>query len=346
MESTPQVQTQLALNLLFGDSRRLRERVAEQIIAAQLPAADREMGLSRLSGSDLSAARLRQETASVSLLSPRRVVLVEEPEGLAAKAQDELVPVLQSLPEGLTVIFLCGPGRARKAPTCAALTKLIAKDGQIVDCSPGRNQEAPTLSAEAREQGKRLSGPAAQKLLELVGGSLDSACQELDKLVLFVGDREEIEPADVELVVSASQEGNMFRLSDSVGRREARPALQALRDLLPPGSRRGSALPLVGMLARQIRLLWQAQAKTAAGRGGTPEALRERFPTEHNYFTAAAGKDWLQRNLAQQSARWPEGELARALLLIYETDRRLKGLGEGPVDDRLAMELLIAELCR
>jgi DNA polymerase-3 subunit delta len=333
------------VSLFYGDSEVLTARAAEQVIAAQVPPGDREYALVRLRGAEATAERLRQETTSVSLLSPQRVVVVEEADALPAKAQDEIAQVVSALPAGVAVIFRAGPGRAGRSPLNAALSRAVVKLGQSVDLSPGRaEQVAAALAAEASRQGKRLASPVATRLLETVGGDFDAACRELDKLVLYVGERAEIAAADVDRVASASAEGNAFRFADAVGLRDSRQALRLLDDLLPPGSRRGAALGIIGMLARQLRLLWQAQA--VRGVKDAKERLADRLPEEHNYLAATAGRAWLQRNLSTQAGKWTPEELAHAFLLLYETDRRLKGLSDEQIDERLAMELLLAELCR
>ncbi len=342
--ATP-IRTDASVSLFYGDSERLTTRAAQQLIAAQVPPADRDYALVRLRGAEASGERLRQEAASVSLLSPQRVIVVEEADSLPAKVQGEIAAVVSALPAGVAVVFLAGPGRSGRSPLAAALSKAVTKVGQAVDLSPGRgDQVAGALSAEATAQDKRLARPAAQHLLEMVGGDFDAACRELDKLVLYVGDQPEIAAADVELVASASVEGNIFRFADAVGLRDGRQALRLLDDLLPPGSKRGSALGIMGMLARQFRLIWQAQAMR--GVRDAKERLADRLPQEHNYFSATGGKSWMQRNLATQAGKWKPEELARGFLLLYETDRRLKGLSDGQIDERLAMELLIGELCR
>ena len=343
--SASPIRTDASVSLFYGDSERLAARAAEQVIAAQVPPADRDYALVRLRGAEATAERLRQETASVSLLCPQRVILVDDAGSLPAKAQDEMAPVIAALPAGVAVIFLAGPGRSGRSPLNAALTKAVGKVGQAVDLSPGRaEQAAAVLAAEATAQGKRLPRAVATRLLQAVGGDFDSACRELDKLLLYVGDRAEIAPADVDLVASASVEGNTFRFCDAVGLRDSHQALRLLDDLLPVGSKRGSALGIIGMLARQFRLIWQAQA--ARGVKDAKDRLADRFPEEHSYFAATAGKQWLQRNLTAQASKWQPEELAQAFLVLYHTDRRLKGLSDGQIDERLAMELLLAELCR
>ena len=331
------------MSLFYGDSALLAGRAAEEVISAQVPAGDRDYAVVRLRGAEATGERLRAEAASVSLLSPQRVIVVDEADSVPAKLQDEMAAVVGALPAGVALIFLAGPGRSGRSPLGAALSKAIARAGQAVDLSPqGTHGVGAALGAEAARQGKRLPPAVATRLLEMVGGDFDGAWRELDKLVLYVGERAEITAADVDLVASASAEGNTFRFCDAVGMRDTRQALRLLDALLPVGSRRGSALGIIGMLARQLRLLWQAQA--VRGVQDAKERLADRLPEEQNYFQATAGKSWLIRNLSNQAGKWQPQELARALLLVYHTDRRLKGLSEEQIDERLAMELLIAEL--
>jgi DNA polymerase-3 subunit delta len=341
--SMPTIRLDAPVSLFYGESALLARRAAEQVIGAQVPAGDREYAVVRLRGAEATGERLRAEAASVSLLSPQRALVIEEADSVPAKLQDEMAVVVGALPAGVGVIFLAGPGRGGRSPLGAALSKAIGRAGQAVDLSPqGPQGAAAALAAEAQGQGKRLTPAVATRLLEMVGGDFDGAWRELDKLALYVGEQPEITLADVDLVASASAEGNTFRFCDAVGMRDTRQALRLLDDLLPAGSRRGAALGIIGMLARQLRLLWQAQA--VRGVQDARERLAERLPEEQNYFTATAGKSWLVRNLANQAGKWRPEELARALLLVYHTDRRLKGLSEEQIDERLAMELLIAEL--
>ncbi len=343
--SSSSIRPEAAISLFYGDSERRCARAVEQVLAAQIPPQEREFALVRLRGAEATAERLAQEIGSVSLLSPQRVIVVEAADTLPPKVQEAIAPLLTALPAGVAVVFVAGPANKDRPPLAAALNKALAQVGQVVDLSPGRGEEvAAALAEEARGEGKQMARGAAQRLLEMVGGDFDAACRELDKLVLYVGERAEITVREVEEVASASAEGNVFRFADAVGMRDTRQALRLLDDLLPPGSKRGAALPLIGMLARQLRLIWQAQA--VRGVPQAKERLGDRLPQEHNYFSATGGRAWMQRNLTAQAAKWRPEELAQAFLLLYETDRQLKGLSDGQLEDRPAMELLLAELGR
>lgn len=345
--SSSQIRADAPVYVLFGESRVLRERALDEILTARLSLEDRHTSVTRLRGPDVTVEVLRQETASLSLLSPQRVVIIEGAEDLPADVQEQVAKAIPSLPPGVALVLVTEVAPGHQPPLSASLLEAIKEaKGQAIACSPGgKGQVAPALVREAERQGKRLPLRTAQRLLEATGGDFDAACRELDKVVLYVGAEATISSEDVEAVVSASAEGNQFAFADAVGMRDSRTALRVLDDLLPPGTKRGAAIPVLGMLARQLRLVWQAKVLQTVG----PQqraSLRQRLPEGHNYWAAVAGRGWLADKLQEQAKAWTEEDLARSMILLYETDRRLKGRTEEQIEDRLAMELLIAQLCR
>jgi DNA polymerase III delta subunit len=100
-------------------------------------------------------------------------------------------------------------------------------------------------------------------------------------------------------------------------------------------------------VARHLRLLWQVKALREAKTEGTTPEFRARLPQgPHNFLTAMKGRDWLVDKYARQAAKFTHEELARAFLLLQATDRRLKGLGGENLDDRTALQLFVAGVCK
>jgi len=72
------------------------------------------------------------------------------------------------------------------------------------------------LAAWADKQNKKLSLPIASKIIYYCGTNLQTLRNELDKLIAFIGDREEITLPDVEKVVVKKLEARIFDLMDFV----------------------------------------------------------------------------------------------------------------------------------
>ncbi len=72
------------------------------------------------------------------------------------------------------------------------------------------------LATWADKQGKKLSLPVASKIIYYCGTNLQTLRNELDKLIAFTGDREEIDISDVEKIVVKKLEARIFDLMDFV----------------------------------------------------------------------------------------------------------------------------------
>ncbi|BBP90860.1 hypothetical protein BsIDN1_44780 [Bacillus safensis] len=77
-----------------------------------------------------------------------------------------------------------------------------------------------------KTEGKTITSEAAEQLVMLCGGSLSSLFQEVRKLSTYIGEREEIELADVNQLVARSLEQNIFELINQIVNRRRSEAMQ------------------------------------------------------------------------------------------------------------------------
>ena len=125
----------------------------------------------------------------------------------------------------------------------------------------------------------------------------------------------------------------IFELMDSISTRNGPRSLEILNRFLEEEDKRKAPLQIMGMLNRQIRLLWQTKA-TLSG-GGKPGDVTKRLGT--------AG--FVSKNLIQQSRHWTDRDLERGLHLLHEADNRLKsGSRPNPILESLIMSLCLWRL--
>ena len=72
-------------------------------------------------------------------------------------------------------------------------------------------------------------------ILARAGDDLRGLQQELDKLMLFVGDRPVIRAADVETIVADRGEGWIFDLTRAIGERDAARRAGSIGAVIGPG---------------------------------------------------------------------------------------------------------------
>ncbi|GIX07324.1 MAG: hypothetical protein KatS3mg115_1727 [Candidatus Poribacteria bacterium] len=112
------------------------------------------------------------------------------------------------------------------------------------------------LDDQIQRAGKRIAPEAARLLRHRTADDLQALVDEIEKLIAYVEDREQITVADVLSVVSDESTVSLFDLTDAFGQRKAPEALRALHRLIQQGE---PALKILAMLTRHVRLMLQAK---------------------------------------------------------------------------------------
>lgn len=143
------------------------------------------------------------------------------------------------------------------------------------------------IAAEAKRLGAKLAPDALAFLDRTLGPDLYTVIRELEKLATYAGDKE-IDARTAAAVVVTSKPEDVYEAVRNVMDRNVSAALSALRRLLLAGERPES---LVGLFARQIRLIWLA--KELAAEGLTPGQIATQLGVPPFYvgeYTTAAAR--------------------------------------------------------
>jgi DNA polymerase-3 subunit delta len=348
-----QLDTSAQVTLLYGDSEILKQRATNVIIDARLTPEQREDGLSSLAAGEHDPNQLAATLCSRSLLAAERVIVLKRVDDLNADDQRVLAAALERLPDTTSVVMTCAEtGKGKKPKVVKELAAAAKQAGQAVHiASPRKRALPPWITAEAKQCGKTITQQAVRLLQELTNEDVDMLVSEIEKVATYIGDRHEIEQADVEAVGFSNQQGNIWNMMDAIGNRQPTKALGELERMLPPGAVHGEALGLLGMVSRQLRLIWQTRVAARAGyrldrTTDLPEELAASFPHEHNVADVVGSQQWLGKKMIAQARKFDDGQVARALDRVHQTDIALKGHADRTIDERTALEALIVELCK
>ena len=289
---------------------------------------------------DARAATLDQvlaAAAGVPFASSRHVAVIED----AQRLNPDLVQKLQKqLPghmgERATIIFVAGEaGDGEKTQGVMRRLESLAKAlGVVRVFDPLKRDEAMAWLAEtAQRHGTALDAAARTELLARVGLTLGALEREVEKLAAYVGTRNAVTRADVVAVVPESTEYSVFTLVDAVSEGKAALALHTLRGLR---ARNEPPQRVMSLIARQLRLVWQAKMLME------DRSAAARLPDEPNFLKMAP---FLQDKARRQARNigWPR--LRQGFSLILEKDLALKGIEGPPIGDDEALETLIIALC-
>lgn len=291
----------------------------------------------RVDGRTASLPGLTAQVGSVGFFAERRVIVVDDLMGRAAKptragaADDEaseagppaldVAPLFAAtLPENLLLLV-----DAALSGVPAAIKRAAPPEATVVVCEPPRGAELVAwLVRVARDEGGELPQPTARHLAARVypqtwssrpnnprydrPPDLDRLRGEVAKLVAYAHPGP-VTQEHVETLVAAGNEDQIFRFGDAVARGQLGPALAELARLMDAGE---EPYRVAAQLYQQAEL---ATVLEAAGPGREPVAVgRDLGLTNPNRMVGIAGT---------RRGR-PSGTATRALAAALAIDRATK----------------------
>ena len=298
----------------------------------------RDFDLERIDARAATAELVLSAAGAAPFASLRRLTVIEDAQRMAPDAVQKLQKLLPTqIGAQSAVAFVAGEtGDGEKAQGVMRRLENLAKSlGVVRSFDPLKPAEAAQwLTKAVQRAGHVLEPDARTEMLARVGPNLGVLGREVEKLAVFVGERKAITRVDVAAVVPESAEYSVFALVDAVSEGRTAAALHVLHGLRAANEPAQRIMPL---LARQIRLVWQAKL-LAEDRHATG-----RLPNDPNILKLPP---FLQDKARKQAHRLTWEQLSRGLRLLLEKDLALKGIEGPPATDDEALETLVISLCR
>ena len=182
------------------------------------------------------------------------------------------------------------------------------------------------LVGHAKRLGLDLPDDVAGNLIDRCSGDKMRLASETEKLALYVGEGRAT-GEDVEALCPPDVQSNIFAFVDSLAAGERGKALRLLEALISTGE---PPLRLTYMIRRQFALVARARALSERGASQREVASELRVPP------------FVARKLVEQARGLGEEELERALALVLDLERGLKGGSD--LGDELQVELAVFKL--
>ena len=307
--------------LIVGAERHLaltaQKQILKTIFAEAGPSAD------RFQAGQTPLGKILDCLNTTALLSPWRVVIVEEGNEWKKKDWETIKEYFQKPPEKASLLILA-------ESLGEATLKNIGNAVTLVECKKlYPRQVAAWINMEMRNANLHISQEAARYLAECVGTDLGVLNQAVEKLLLYIGERKLVELQDVEKVVANTAQRSVFDLTNAIGAKNIPQALQLLDRLLDQGEEPIKAFALI---VRHFRLLARAQ-EILEKSGGNVGPNFARDLKVHPFFA----KDY-----AVQSKHFKKEGWKKCFATLFACDRSLKS-SRNP--RQIILEKLIWELC-
>lgn len=209
------------LVVIYGDEDYQKQVTLQAVLDRLLPPeVDRAMTLA-LYDADQPAEQggptfsaVADDLSTPPFLADRRIVVVRQADKFVSAAREQLERIFQNPPPTGVLVLEC-----RSFPKTTRLYKAAQAAGaELHECKKlsGR-ATADFVQNAARERGKRMDPAAAAALTNLIGVDTGMLIGEVEKLALYVGERDRITPDDVRDLVGQSREEKIFAVMDAAG---------------------------------------------------------------------------------------------------------------------------------
>lgn len=288
------------------------------------------LGLSEtvLEGNDLTLDSVSRSLHSGGLFTRKRLVIIKNPvqtirDADVRKGMVELLKGVTSEDTVVIVVETAGSARGKNA-----LWTYLAKlpHAEKFDVLPPPKRVA-WIVATAKKRGGAIEPRAAEELSRRVGEDLWRVSAEIDKLLAYADGRM-IASADVSLFLEQALDENVFHLTDALGEKNAKRALQLVDEQLKLGA---APLALLASLSWQWKNMVRVKRRRRQGMSAGKLA------------SELAMHPFVAEKTSRQVDRFTLEELRSLTDELVEIDRTLKTTSE---DAGLLFDLFVVRACQ
>jgi len=307
-----------------------------------------DINLALLDAEEMPLNEIMAAMSAVPFLGVKRLIFVyglpdapkarqtDEPSKKDEKRDEELKKLeagLDEIPETSVVVFVQSNPDKRKS----FYKKLTAK-AEVKEFLPLSGQALSTwIQKRVREGAAQINTPASEHLVSLAGQDLWRLTREIDKLTAY-SPGESIGRELIDRLVVPTLEANVFHLTDALGVKDRRKAIQHLHRSLAAGE---NLRQVFYMIVRQFRLLLQGGGYKSVN----PNAKATAFAATLKLHPFVA------RNTMEQLRNFKMEELKSAYAQLLDIDMDLKTSRIRVTTDNqdelaVAIERFILNFCR
>ncbi len=368
----PAAKTSSPLALICGDDEFAVKQRAKQLYlqwSDELGGMDHEIIEATVANSGEALAilgRLREALQTLPFFGSGKVVWLRDCNFLGDERAASAAAVTETLNElagelkdfkwsGVRLLLSAGKVDKRKTffKTLDKIGTVESFTGWSIDDRDWAERAEVAAQTAVHSRQKEISGEALGELVSRVGPQPRQLENEIEKLCLYVGDRQQIDTADVAAVCTRNKAARAFALGDALGDRDLPRLLRRLDEELwevKTDSQRSEIGLLYGLISK-VRAMLLLKEMLREG-WIKPEMDYNRFkaqlervpadqlPTDRRFNPLALNPYVLYKALPQ-AKKYSLDELVRAMDLLLRCNRRLVSSG---LDEALVLQEALVQI--
>ncbi len=310
---------------LMGEEPYFIDSISDAIESTVLDEADKAFNQVILYGKDVNVHDIVTQARNYPMMGNYLVVIVKEAQDV--KKIEEMEPFLDLIPQ--TTILVIGY-KYKKLDKRLKFTKTLDKNHVLFESKKLYDNDIPKWIVKyLGGRDRRISQKACQMLADFLGNDLHKIRNELEKLIVAVPKKKEIDDNDVEYNIGISKDFNIFELQKAISYGDFPKAVQIINhfgDNAKDNPLIASVIMLYGYYCKILKLHYcsdKSQNGIAAVLGVSPFFVRD--------YTEAA-------------RRYPIRKCVENIAVLREFNLKSKGYGVGDVDQKELYRELIFKL--
>ena len=252
----------------YGEEQLLQQRAMKALEGHLLPAGLEDFNKDVVSGAEITPKQIAEMAMNLPFMAERRLLVVQAPLNFlsipksdkAGQASLEYLMNYLESPNPQCTLVLCSDGAL---PKTGAINKKLQEKAAQVEFAPLKGKILEKWIADyIAAAGRSIDRRALEYLSAINSFDLQIMEHELQKLLLYREEDPVITMEHVQAIVTKTVEANIFALSDSIGNKNGKEALQTLKDMFYLGE---SPFKLIGFLVRHFRNLLLVKDYRAQG---------------------------------------------------------------------------------
>lgn len=335
--------------IFLGDEAFFRKRCRDAVLAHLIPTGMREFSFYEFDLDQTEITEILDRARTPSLMAPFQVFFVRGVKALYGRGKHDaefaaIDAYFQNPNPDALIVFIADhisiPADLRRMDLqdkdrYERIRETLGEHCQVIEFARVDESEATRWIAEsAAADGVKVDPDAAHEMVDSLGGDMMMISNELEKLILYVGEKKRVTLGDVETMVLAAKQRTLYELTDAISAKDRTRALEVLDAVLSTSDGEDAAIGHLYMLAKTFRQMLVISERNVRDSRALWQVLWQGFRVP-----PFAAEDVIRQARRYKSRR----ELTRAIRLIAKADL---GLRSNPPGKRMVLENLVLDLCR
>lgn len=317
---------------IYGEVPELVEKKSNEIVESYLNEKKDDFNYVKYNLYDTSFNQIIEEALTMPFISEKKAIVVKNAFIFTGeKVSKDIQPNNEQVNEFLEKYdgenFIIFEVYQNKLDERKKITKTLKKTSKLAKVEQMSEQEIKNwIKNKLHENFKDIKQDALDLFIELTGINFNIVSQELEKIILFLGERTTINKKDVEEIINRSLEQNVFLLTEYIQKGKKYKAIQLIKDLIVM---KEEPIKLLALITSNYRLYYQCKILSRKGYSGQQIA---KTINVHPYRVKLA---------LNQVKHYQLTHLLNIIDQCAETDYKLKS---SYLDKQLILELFILSL--